>query len=85
MRKQRGFRFPVVVHLQEAVGALTLHTGVGTQIYYMTGHKKCPRTGEPTRLLEMYYTTKVRKVFQLSKETPEIFSGELKHFVLLLF
>jgi hypothetical protein len=29
-RKQERFRFPVVYHLKQAVGALTLHTGVGT-------------------------------------------------------
>lgn len=28
--KQRKFRFPVALHLDKAVGALTLHTGVGT-------------------------------------------------------
>lgn len=29
-RKQKRFRFPVDLHLVQAVGALTLHTGVGT-------------------------------------------------------
>ena len=29
-RKQERFRFPVALHLIQAVGALTLHTGVGT-------------------------------------------------------
>lgn len=28
--KKRKFRFPVDFHLMQAVGALTLHTGVGT-------------------------------------------------------
>ena len=33
---------PVDFHLEQAVGALTLHTGVGT--YMLTiGHKKCQR------------------------------------------
>mgnify|MGYP006913005360 CR=1 FL=1 len=27
---KRKFRFPVALHLDKAVGALTLHTGVGT-------------------------------------------------------
>ncbi|RHB24493.1 hypothetical protein [Bacteroides stercoris] len=40
--KQKKFRFPVALHLEQAVGALTLHTGVGT--YMLTiGHKKCQR------------------------------------------
>lgn len=29
-REQERFRFPVAFHLIQAVGALTLHTGVGT-------------------------------------------------------
>ncbi|ADV44397.1 hypothetical protein Bache_2431 [Bacteroides helcogenes P 36-108] len=28
--QKRKFRFPVAFHLDKAVGALTLHTGVGT-------------------------------------------------------
>ena len=32
--KQRKFRFPVALHLDKAVGALTLHTGVGTIEYH---------------------------------------------------
>ena len=32
-RKQERFRFPVALHLIQAVGALTLHTGVGTISY----------------------------------------------------
>ena len=28
--EKRKFRFPVDLHLDKAVGALTLHTGVGT-------------------------------------------------------
>ncbi len=40
--KQRKFRFPVDLHLKQAVGALTLHTGVGT-IWITDGHKKCQR------------------------------------------
>ena len=30
MLQKRKFRFPVDFHLMQAVGALTLHTGVGT-------------------------------------------------------
>ena len=41
-REQKKFRFPVDLHLKQAVGALTLHTGVGT-IYEANGHKKCQR------------------------------------------
>lgn len=33
-RKQKRFRFPAVLHLIQAVGALTLHTGVGTLWVY---------------------------------------------------
>lgn len=33
-RKQERFRFPVAFHLIQAVGALTLHTGVGTLWVY---------------------------------------------------
>lgn len=36
---KRGFRFPVVLHLSEAAGALTLGTGVETQIFYVKGIK----------------------------------------------
>jgi hypothetical protein len=44
-RKQERFRFPVALHLIQAVGALTLHTGVGTISLYSQsyGHKKCPQ------------------------------------------
>lgn len=44
-RKQERFRFPVALHLKQAVGALTLHTGVGTKSLYSQsyGHKKCPQ------------------------------------------
>lgn len=37
-KKQERFRFPVVYHLKQAVGALTLHTGVGT-IFLTVGIK----------------------------------------------
>lgn len=33
-RKQERSRFPAVLHLIQAVGALTLHTGVGTLWVY---------------------------------------------------
>ena len=37
----KKFRFPVDLHLKQAVGALTLHTG---RNYKLTdGHKKCQR------------------------------------------
>ena len=39
----KKFRFPVAVHLDKAVGALTLHTGVGTYIISADRHKKCQR------------------------------------------
>ena len=39
----KKFRFPVAVHLDKAVGALTLHTGVGTYIISTDRHKKCQR------------------------------------------
>lgn len=32
---------PAAVHLKQAVGALTLHTGRNYMLYY--GHKKCPQ------------------------------------------
>lgn len=70
MRKQKkGFRFPVVVHLQEAVGALTLHTGVETQIlYFLNKAKKLPaKMASFTHLLEMYYATKVSNIFLIAK------------------
>ena len=41
-REQKEFRFPVAFHLIQAVGALTLHTGVGTHIESHR-HKKCPQ------------------------------------------
>ena len=37
-RKQERFRFPVALHLIQAVGALTLHTGVGTISYIARVH-----------------------------------------------
>ena len=42
---KKRFRFPVALHLKQAVGALTLHTGVGTLWVYSQsyGHKKCPQ------------------------------------------
>lgn len=39
----KKFRFPVAVHLDKAVGALTLHTGVRTYIISADRHKKCQR------------------------------------------
>ena len=42
-REQKKFRFPAAEHLEKAVGALTLHTGVGTYIISADRHKKCQR------------------------------------------
>ena len=42
-KETKKFRFPVAVHLDKAVGALTLHTGVGTYIISADRHKKCQR------------------------------------------
>lgn len=51
-KETKRFRFPVDLHLVQAVGALTLHTGVGTLWVYKQcyGHKKCPQQifGEPS-------------------------------------
>lgn len=53
LNKKRKFRFPVDFHLIQAVGALTLHTGVGT-ICYTIGIKNANGiVGELSRLYKM--------------------------------
>ena len=42
-RTQKKYRFPVALHLIQAVGALTFHTGVGTNITCCRGYKKSQR------------------------------------------
>lgn len=60
----KKFRFPVDLHLKQAVGALTLHTG-GRNYIMGYGHKKCPQRiiGEPTRLFQMEIATKMVNLF----------------------
>ena len=47
-QEKRKYRFPVDLHLKQAVGALTLHTGVGTYMYCQSAIKKAnpARVGE---------------------------------------
>lgn len=52
---------PVAYHLNQAVGALTLHTGRNYMLYY--GHKKCPQQyGEPSRLIQMVSTANIANI-----------------------
>ena len=65
--KKKKFRFPVAFHLIQAVGALTLHTGVGT-IWYTMGIKNANGiVGELTRLYKMEDTANIRRYFEISK------------------
>lgn len=49
---------PAAVHLKQAVGALTLHTGRNYMLYY--GHKNArSKYGEPSRLFQMYSSAKM--------------------------
>lgn len=52
--KKEGSAFPLLYNLKQAVGALTLHAGVGTSILCM-GIKNARNIiyGEPTRLFRL--------------------------------
>ena len=60
---KRKFRFPVAFHLIQAVGALTLHTGVGTICYTMGIKNANGIVGELSRLYKMECTAKMRIYF----------------------
>ena len=47
----KKFRFPVAVHLDKAVGALTLHTGVGTICIALGIKNANGKVGERRRLI----------------------------------
>ena len=60
--KKRKFRFPVDFHLIQAVGALTLHTGVGT-ICYTIGIKNANGiVGDLSRLYKMEVTANIGRI-----------------------
>lgn len=70
---------PVAFHLEQAVGALTLHTGRNYMISH--GHKKCPQQiiSEPTRLSQMVNAAKVNIIFGLAKQKRNFFRVPLKN------
>ena len=63
----KKFRFPVAVHLDKAVGALTLHTGVGTINWPMGTKNANGYVGERRRLVKMLRITKMGDFFETSK------------------
>ena len=65
--KKKKFRFPVAFHLIQAVGALTLHTGVGT-ICYTIGIKNANGiVGELTRLYKLECTANIGRILLFHK------------------
>lgn len=64
--KKRKFRFPVAFHLIQAVGALTLHTGVGTICYTMGIKNANGIVGELSRLYKMECTANIGRFFGIA-------------------
>lgn len=76
-RKQERFRFPVALHLIQAVGALTLHTGVGTISYIARAMDiKMPAAklfGEPSSPVSNVTHCKCMFCFGMAKEKRKLF------------
>lgn len=76
-RKQKRFRFPVDFHLKQAVGALTLHTGVGTLWVYSKAmdikNARSKVLASHRRLFQMEVIANMRIYFGMAKEKAETF------------
>lgn len=74
MLQKRKFRFPVDFHLMQAVGALTLHTGVRNRhMKHQDRHKNaCHETRQVPCLVDMKSITKIRQFSSLSRIKGEI-------------
>lgn len=76
-RKQKRFRFPVDFHLKQAVGALTLHTGVGTLWVYSKAmdikNARSKVLASHRRLFQMEVIANVCFCFEMAKEKAETF------------
>lgn len=71
MLQKRKFRFPVDLHLKQAVGALTLHTGVRNRRMELTGKKNACYTvaGFPTFVI--CYASQIYKHFYKKQISPQ--------------